>query len=233
MKIFLDTADLDEIRKWLSYGVLDGVTTNPSIMLKCKGYDLERRAREIAELVYPRPVSVEVYTNDPQEMLRQARTFARWAENIVVKIPSLNEYGEPCFGVVKALEEEGIRVNMTTVLSFGQMAMGAKAGATYISIFAGRVADEGGDAPALIRASVEWLRRWGYRSQIIVGSIRRAQDITESAIAGAHIVTTPPDLLARWVHHHYTRATVAQFNRDAQEALAKMEALRQAMESAH
>ena len=102
MEIFLDTANIDEIKKWFSYGVLDGVTTNPSIMLKDGGYDMEARAKEIAEIIYPRPLSVEVFTNDFDEMLEQAHTMASWAENAVVKLPDINEFGDPSLHVVHA-----------------------------------------------------------------------------------------------------------------------------------
>jgi transaldolase len=223
MEIFLDTADVAEIRRWLGYGLVDGVTTNPSILLKDGGHDMEGRIKEIAELISPRPVSMEVYSNDQTEMLEQARTFARWAESIVVKIPVINEYGEPSLAVVKELEEEGVSVNMTACLSFGQVALGAKAGATYISIFAGRVADEGNDAPRLIRQSVDWLREWGYGSKIIVGSVREVMNIQDAALAGAHVITVPPKFVAKWVDHHYARATVRQFNQDAHKAMIKAE----------
>lgn len=226
MEIFLDTANVDDIAKWLDYGVLDGVTTNPSILLKEGGSDMEGRVREIAKLIQPRPLSVEVFTNDPHEMIEQAKTFAAWASNIVVKIPVLNEYGEPSFGVVNTLEQAGIRVNMTACLSFGQIAMGAKAGATYISIFAGRVSDEGHDSTKLIRESVDWLAHWNYSSKIIVGSIREAINIQDAAIAGAQVVTAPPQFLLKWVDHYYTRATVRTFNEDAQKAAVKMEELK-------
>lgn len=223
MEIFLDSANIREIRRWLNYGVVDGVTTNPSILLKDGGFDMEARSREIAELVYPRPVSVEVWSNEHAEMLEQARRFSRWASNIVIKIPVINEYGDPSLDVVKALEEEGIKVNMTACLSFGQVVMGAKAGASYISIFAGRVADEGNDAPRLIRQSVEWLRWWGYQSRIIVGSVREVMNIQEAALAGAHIITVPPQFMEKLIDHQYSRVTVRQFNQDAETALAKME----------
>lgn len=226
MKIFLDSADLKEIKRWLAYGVIDGVTTNPSIMLKDGGYVLEERAREIASLISPRPLSVEVYTNDLDQMLEQARTFSGWGKNIVVKIPVINEFGDPCLGVVNALVTTGIRVNMTACMSFGQVVLGAKAGATYISIFGGRVADEGHDAPALIGRAVEWLRHWGYAAEIIVGSIREAMNIQEAALAGAHIITTPPQFLDKLIDHKYTRYTVKEFNTDAQKAIARMEELR-------
>ena len=222
MKIFLDTADLNEIRKWQAYSILDGVTTNPSIMLKYGGYDMEVRAKEICQLVHPCPVSVEVTTNDHAEMLAQGRLFATWADNVVVKIPVINEYGEPSLDVVRTLVDESIKVNMTACLSFGQVVLGAKAGATYISIFGGRVSDEGHDASEVIRNSVEWLTHWDYPSEIIVGSIRTAMDVQEAVLAGAHIVTTPPKLLEKFIDHHYSRETVRGFNEDAQKALAKM-----------
>src|SRR3989304_3734380 len=104
MEFFLDSANLEEIERWLKCGVIDGVTTNPSILLKDGGYDMEARAKGIADLVHPRPVSVEVTTNDLEEMTEQARILAGWAPNIVVKIPVINEYGEPCLGVVNTLE---------------------------------------------------------------------------------------------------------------------------------
>lgn len=226
MEIFIDSANLEEIGRWLEYGVVDGVTTNPSILLKDGGYDMEARAKEIAALIAPRPVSVEVTTNDREEMLEQARILAGWAPNIVVKIPVINEYGEPCLGVAKALETEGIKVNMTACMSFGQVALGAKAGATYISIFAGRVADEGHDAPCLIRQCVDWLKEWGYSAKIIVGSIREVINIQDAALAGAHVITIPPELMNKLIDHKYTRDTVAGFLKDALSALAKMEEAR-------
>ena len=224
MEIFLDSADLAEIRRWQAYGVLDGVTTNPSILLKDGGYDMKIRAMEVCQEVHPKPVSVEVTTNDHQEMLRQGRLFASWADNVVVKIPVINEQGEPSLDVVKTLADEGIRVNMTACLSFGQVVLGAKAGATYVSIFAGRVADEGNDASAVVRNSADWLRLWGYPSKIIVGSIRSAIDVQAAALAGAHVVTVPPQFLYRFIDHQYSRATVRGFNNDAAAALAMAEA---------
>ncbi|HEX77674.1 MAG TPA: transaldolase [Dehalococcoidia bacterium] len=225
MQIFIDSANVSEIKKWLEYGLIDGVTTNPSIMFNDGVYDVETGAKEIAALVEPRPVSVEVTTNDLDEMLTQARQFASWAPNIVVKIPQINQEGTPCYGVVRRLEREGIRVNATIALSLGQVMLAAKAGATYISIFAGRVADEGGDAPHFIRAAVDWLERWKYKSQIIAGSIRGVIDIQNAATAGAHIITIPPQFLNRMADHKYTRETVRQFVTDARKALEMMQRL--------
>lgn len=223
MEIFLDTASVKEIRKWLGQGLVDGVTTNPSIMFNDGVYDTERGAKEIAALVFPRPVSVEVTTNDQDEMITQARTFAAWAENIVVKIPVINEFGVPSLRAVKALVNEGIRVNVTACLSFGQAALAAKVGATYVSIFAGRISDEGHEASRVVRMTADWLDVWRCSARIIVGSIRQAFDMHEAMAAGAHVVTTPPQFLAKLLDHKYSRETVRQFNEDARKALAYME----------
>ena len=226
MEIFIDSASISEIEKWLNTGVIDGVTTNPSIMLKDGVYDAEGGAKKIAALVNPRPVSVEVTTNDLDEMLTQAQEFASWAPNIVVKIPQINQDGIPCYGVIRQLETEDIKVNATVALSLGQVILAAKAGATYISIFAGRLADEGGNASEVIKNSADWLERWKYKSRIIVSSIRSVGDILSAAIAGTHIITIPPQFLGKMVDHKYTRETVRQFVNDAQKALEMMQKVR-------
>ncbi len=223
MEIFIDSASTREIEKWLAMGVIDGVTTNPSIMFKDGVYDAEAGAKQIATLVNPRPVSVEVTTNDLDEMLNQAQEFASWASNIVIKIPQITQDGVPCYGVISKLEKDGIKVNATAALSIGQVILAAKAGATYVSIFTGRVSDEGGNAPEVIRNSVEWLARGEYKSKIIVGSIRSVGDVLSAAIAGAHIITIPPQFLDKMADHKYTRDTVRQFVIDAQKALEMME----------
>jgi transaldolase len=222
MEIFIDSASITEIEKWLKMGVIDGATTNPSIMLKDGVYDAEAGVKEIAALVNPRPVSVEVTTNDLNEMLTQAQTFASWAANIVVKIPQITQDGVPCYGIIRQLEKERIKVNATVALSLGQVILAAKAGATYISIFAGRITDEGGNASEVISNSVNWLERWKYKSKIIVGSIRSVGDILSAAIAGAHIITIPPEFLVRMADHKYSRETVRQFVTDARKALEMM-----------
>jgi transaldolase len=223
MEIFIDSASIAEIGKWLKTGVVDGVTTNPSVMLNDGVYDVEKGAKGIAALVSPRPVSIEVFTNDLDEMLSQARQFASWASNIVVKIPQETQDGIPCYEVMCRLESEGIRVNATVALSLGQVILAAKAGATYISIFAGRIGDEGGDVPCVIQNSIDWLERWKYKNKIIVGSIRSVADVLQAAIAGAHVITIPPQFLVRMADHKYTRETVRQFVDDARKSLQKME----------
>lgn len=223
MEIFIDSADVDEIQKWLKMGVGDGVTTNPSIMLKDGVYDMKGGVKFIAALINPRPISVEVTTNSLNGMIEQAHEFFSWAPNTVVKIPQETQDGFPCYGVMRQLESEGIKVNATVALSLGQVILAAKSGASYISIFAGRVGDEGGNPTEVIRQSVEWLEHWHYRSRIIVGSIRSVADILQAATAGAHIITIPPQFLSKMADHKYTRDTVRQFVSDANQALSKMQ----------
>lgn len=220
MHVFLDTADPVQIGHWLKAGVIDGVTTNPSIMLKHGVTDLERGARQLAGSIGDRPLSIEVTTNDLGEMLSQARVIAGWAKNIAVKIPIINEMGEPCLSVVHELEQSGIRVNVTACMSFGQAVLAAKAGATYVSLFGGRIADEGSDPATVIGNTRRWLDDWKYASRIIVGSIRTVFDIQQAALAGAHIITIPPQFMAKMCDHKYSRHTVHEFVRDGEQAAA-------------
>ncbi len=226
MQIFLDSANFLEIEHWLRQGVIDGVTTNPSILLKDGVYDIEEGTRRLCALLGHRPVSVEVTSNDLGEMLEQARVFARWAPNVVVKIPVVNEEGGSCLGVIHTLSREGIPINTTAILSFNQAILAAKAGATYVSIFAGRVADEGHDPASVIRQARQWLDQWGYPARVLVGSIRAVMDVQSAAMAGAHIVTIPPQFLSKMVDHKYSRETVRQFNQDAEKAMAQMAQVR-------
>ncbi len=222
MRVFVDSADQKQIEHWLDQGVVDGVTTNPSIMFKDGATDLEECARRLAGLLGEKPLSVEVTSNDCGTMVEQARTFATWARNIVVKIPIVNEFGESCLGVMHRLSQEGIGVNATAILSFNQAMLAAKAGATYVSIFAGRVADEGNDPAVTIRNVRSWLDDWELSSHIIVGSIRTVMDIQNAALAGAHIITVPPQFLPKMVDHRYSRETVRQFVQDADKTIKQM-----------
>jgi len=202
--------------------VVDGVTTNPSILFKDGVTEIEGGARRLAAMLGDLPLSVEVTTNNRDAMLEEARQFASWARNIVVKIPVINEYGESCLGVIHRLSQEGIAINSTAILSFNQAILAAKAGATYVSIFAGRVADEGNDPAVVIHNVRRWLDDWEFSTRIIVGSIRTVMDIQNAALAGAHIITIPPQFLPKMVDHRYTRETVRQFVQDAQKTLAEM-----------
>ena len=223
MQIFIDSADISEIAKWFNMGVIDGVTTNPSIMLKDGIYELETGVREIAALIDPLPLSIEVTTDNPDDMVAQARLFASWAPNIVVKIPHITCEGVPLYGIISELERSGIRINATAAMSLGQVILAAKARATYISLFAGRVADEGGNAAEVIRLSVEWLEKWRYKSRVVAGSMRSVGDILNVVTAGTHIVTIPPQFLYKMADHKYSRETVKQFLNDAETAQKMMQ----------
>jgi transaldolase len=222
MQIFIDSANESEILHWLRQGVVDGVTTNPSIMWKDGMYDLESAAKRICGLLGERPLSIEVTSNDHVEMLSQARTFATWGHNIVVKIPVVNEFGESSLDVINELAGEGIRVNSTAILSFNQAILAAKAGGTYLSIFAGRIADEGNDPTETIRNVRRWLDDWDFTAKIVVGSVRTVMDIQNAALSGAHVITVPPPFFSKMIDHKYTRDTVRQFNRDAEKALQEI-----------
>jgi transaldolase len=222
MRVFVDSADEKQVVQWLNQGVVDGVTTNPSIMFKDGVTDVEEGARKLAALLGDRPLSVEVTTNDTSIMLEQGRKFATWARNIVVKIPIINEFGESCLGVMYRLSQEGIAINATAILSFNQAILAAKAGATYVSIFGGRVADEGNDPAVVIRNVRQWLDDWELSARIIVGSIRTVMDVQNAALAGAHIITIPPQFLPKMVDHRYSRETVHQFVQDAEKTLKEM-----------
>ena len=219
MKIFVDSANEHEILRWFREGVVDGITTNPSIMLKDGMSDIESGVKRLCELVGERPVSIEVTSNDATEMLIQARTFSSWARNLVIKIPIVNEFGESSLRVINQLANEGIAVNVTAILSFNQAILATKAGATYVSIFVGRIADEGGDPNLVVRNVRQWLDEWDYSVQIIIGSIRAVLDIQNAALAGAHIITVPPQFFPKMIDHKYSRDTVRQFNRDAEKVL--------------
>src|SRR6266481_9317484 len=222
MQIFIDSADIKQIEMWLGQGIVDGATTNPSIMFKDGIANIEAGALRICTRLGDRPVSVEVTSNHHETMLEQGRLFATWARNIVIKIPIVNEFGESCLGVIHRLSQEGIAVNATAILSFNQAILAAKAGATYVSIFAGRLADEGNDPAVVIRNVRKWLEDWEFSTRIIVGSIRTVMDIQNAALAGAHIITIPPQFLPKMVDHRYTRETVRQFVQDAQKTLTEM-----------
>ncbi len=222
MKIFIDSANKEEIRKWIAMGVVDGVTTNPTIMLQDKIYNVREGVKTISRLIEPKPLSVEVITNDLEDMFTQAMGLATIASNVVIKIPQVNQNGEPCYKVMSRLKNAKIKVNATIALSLGQVILSAKAGATYISLFTGRISDEGGNAFEVIKASVDWIEKWGYKSKILVGSIRGVGEILDAAKAGAHIVTIPPKFLNKMADHQYTRDTVRQFIGDAEKSIRIM-----------
>ncbi|MGB8216469.1 MAG: transaldolase family protein [Candidatus Methanoperedens sp.] len=223
MPIFLDSSIISEIEKYHKMGIIRGVTTNPTIMLKdgITGgmVGIKKRSIEIAELIAPYPVSVEVMTNDRSGMIKQGQEFAGWADNINVKITIHGPNGElENLEVVHELEtEHNVRVNVTAMMSAQQCLLAALSGATYVSIFGGRVNNMGYNCCEEIRKLRNLLDDFDLKSRIIVGSTREVLNIVEWLEAGAHIVTTTPNLLEGMIVHPYSKETVQMFLKDAKK----------------
>jgi len=223
MAIFIDTGKIEEIRKFHSMGVIRGVTTNPTILFKdgVKGgmQGVKRRSIEIAQLIHPYPLSVEVTTNNKEQMLKQAREFAGWADNIVVKITVHGPQGElDNMEVIHELEtKHNVRVNVTAMMSAQQCLLASLAGATYVSLFGGRVNDMGYNTVAEISKIRGLIDDFKLNSKIIIGSTREALNVAEGLWAGAHIVTVVPKLIEKMIVHPYTKETVKMFLDDAQK----------------
>ena len=224
MAIFVDSGDINEITTFNKMGILRGVTTNPTILLKdgVKGgmAQIKKRTIKIAEIIHPYPLSVEVTSNDKDEMIRQAKQFAKWADNIVVKITIHGPNGElDNLEVIHSLENKyNVRVNVTAMMSAQQCLLAAMAGATFVSLFAGRVNNMGYNSIDELKKARTLLDRFGLKAQIIAGSTREVLNIVEWFIAGAHIVTVVPSLLRAMIVHPYSKETVQQFLADARKA---------------
>ncbi len=221
--IFLDTGKLEDIQKYHALGIIRGVTTNPSILVKdgvTGGWaGIEKQIKEIARQVNPLPVSVEVTVNEWDEMLDQARLFVSWAKNINVKIPIHGpEGGTDNLKLVHELEtRENIRVNVTAMMSAQQCLLAAMAGATYVSLFGGRVNNMGYDSRLEVKRLRGLLDTFGSSAKIIVGSTREVLNIVEWFESGADIVTAAPSLIEGMLVHPYSKETVQMFLKDGQK----------------
>ena len=223
MAIFLDSSNLREIKKFHEMGIIRGVTTNPTIMFKdgitggIKG--IKKRILEIAELIKPYPVSIEVTSNIEKEMIDQAIEFSKLADNINVKITIHGPNGElENLKVVHELEMKyDIRINVTAMMSAQQSFLAALAGATYVSIFGGRVNNMGYNCISEIKKLRKLLDDFNLKSKIIIGSTREVLNIVEWLEAGAHIVTVIPKLLEGMIVHPYSKETVRMFLDDAEK----------------
>lgn len=225
--IFLDTGKIDVIAHYHSLGIIRGVTTNPTILVKdgvSGGWPgIEKQCKKIAEIIDPLPLSVEVTTNEVEGMLEQARRFSGWAKNINVKIPIHGPLGgTENLKLVHELEtKHDIRINVTAMMSAQQCLLAAMAGATYVSIFAGRVNNMGYDSRQEIRRVRNLLDAFDSPAKIIVGSTREVLNIVEWFEAGADIVTAVPSLLEGMLVHPYSKETVRQFLEDAAHLLTR------------
>jgi transaldolase len=208
MKIFLDTAEIDEIRIAARWGVLNGVTTNPSLFAKVGG-SYDDVLKQICEIT-PGPVSAEVVAEDVGGMLLEGRHFAELAPNIVVKVPMSEEGLE----AIARFAEEGIKTNCTLIFSSNQGLLAAKAGASLLSPFVGRLDDINEDGMDVVRELVAMVRAHDLKTEVLVASIRHPRHMTEAALAGAHVATVPLKILRQMIRHPLTDAGILQFRKD-------------------
>jgi transaldolase len=208
MKIFIDTANLEQIKEVNSWGVLDGVTTNPTLVAK-EGCDFRKRIEDICEVV-DGPISAEAVSMDADGMVREARELSKMHKNVIVKIPMTAEG----LKAVKMLSKEGIRTNVTLVFSPNQALLAAKAGATYVSPFVGRLDDISHTGMDLVKDIVTILRNYDFKTQVIAASIRHPVHVTEAALAGAHVATVPYDVLKKMLKHNLTDEGIRKFLAD-------------------
>jgi len=212
MKLFLDTADIEEIRTAARWGVLDGVTTNPTLYAKIGG-SYEDILKEICKITSG-PVSAEVVEEDVEGMLREGREYAKLAPNIVVKVPMSEEGLE----AISRFAEEGIKTNCTLIFSANQGLLAAKAGASLLSPFVGRIDDMNMDGMDVIRDLVAIVEMHDLDSEVLAASIRHPLHVTQSALAGSHIATLPFKVLQQMVHHPLTDKGIVTFRKDWDDA---------------
>lgn len=215
MKFFLDTANVEEIKRINNLGLCDGVTTNPSLIKK-EGRDFKEVITEISSIVKG-PISAEVTSYDYEKMVKEAIEISKWSENIVVKIP-MTEDG---LKAINTLSKKGIKTNCTLIFSLSQGLMAAKAGATYISPFIGRIDDMGEDGGELIYKLKKVLDNYGLKSEIIAASIRTNKHLEDAAIAGAQIATIPAKLFEKLRTHPLTKQGIENFKKDWEEFIKR------------
>lgn len=208
MKFFIDTANLEEIREAEALAILDGVTTNPSLIAK-EGKPFKETILQICNIVNG-PVSTEVTALDKDGMLKQGREYASWHKNVVVKLPTTREGVKAC----KVLSGEGIKTNLTLCFSPNQALLVAKAGATYVSPFIGRVDDISQDGMQLIRDIVLIYKNYGFTTQVLTASVRHPMHVVEAAKAGSHVATIPWKVLDMLFNHPLTDKGLAAFLKD-------------------
>jgi len=208
LKIFLDTANIEQIKEANSWGILDGVTTNPTLMAK-EGMEFEEIVKEVCEIV-DGPISAEAISTKCDDIVSEARALSKIHKNVVVKIPMTIDG----LKAVKKLSAEGVRTNMTLVFSPNQALLAAKAGATYISPFIGRLDDIGHEGMELVEQILTVLRNYDFSSQVIVASIRHPVHVVQAALLGADIATVPFEVLKKMTRHSLTDVGIERFLRD-------------------
>lgn len=217
MKFFIDTADLDEIKEAHDLGVLDGVTTNPSLCAKVGVTDFESHVAEICNIV-DGDVSAEVVSTEYQDIVEEARHLAKIADNVVVKVPLIKDG----IKAIKTLSDEGIKINCTLCFSATQALIAAKAGASYISPFIGRIDDISSNGMQLIRDVVQIYDNYGYETEVLAASIRHPMHVLECAKAGADVATMPLNVITKLLNHPLTDNGLERFLADWEELQGKI-----------
>jgi transaldolase len=208
MKIFLDTASIESIKKFADMGVVDGITTNPTLISKEKGHP-EDIMREIVRIVKG-PVNLEVVATKTEEMIEEGLRLKKFGDNVVVKVPMTMDG----LKAVRKLSEDKIKSNVTLIFSSNQALLAAKAGASYVSPFIGRLDDAGQEGMAVIREIVQIFKNYDYQSEVLVASVRHPIHVIEAGRIGAHIVTRPPDILGKMLTHPLTDKGLSLFLSD-------------------
>ena len=216
MKLFLDTANLDELRAGAKWGIVDGVTTNPSLIAK-EGKPIKEQIAAICDII-DGPISAEVVSVEAKAMIAEGRDLAKIHKNIIVKVPLIRDGIEAC----SALSKEGIRVNVTLCFSPAQALLAAKAGAYFVSPFVGRLDDIGATGMDLIRQIVAIFENYDYETQVLAASLRGPLHVVDAALAGAHIGTLPFKVLDSLFNHPLTDKGLEQFLKDYTKAFANM-----------
>jgi transaldolase len=210
MEFYLDTANIDEIRRAAAMGVITGVTTNPSLVAR-EGVEYKDRVLEICEALPGGSISAECISSTADDLVAEGKRIAAWHPQVVVKV-ALNEEG---LQAIKRLSAEGIRVNTTLIFSANQALLAARAGAAYVSPFVGRLDDIGEDGMQVVRDCVEIFERHAIETQVLAASIRHTRHVTEAALAGSHIATVPSNVLLGMMRHPLTEAGIKAFLADA------------------
>ena len=209
MKIFLDTANTDEISEILEWGIIKGVTTNQKIFLKEKGCNFEEQSKKILKMVEPHPVSLEG-PNSLDELLETAREYNKWGKNVVIKVTMLADGSG--LKAVKLLENEGIKTNVTAMMTVSQAFLAVEANASYASLFFNRIRDSGLDPIEVIKQSRAIIDNGGFKTKLIVGSIRNPTDVEEIISANPHVITIPYKILKQMPYHERTVSTLEEFD---------------------
>ena len=211
MKIFLDTANIESIKKFVDMGIVDGITTNPSLISREKGHP-EDIMKEILKIVKG-PVNLEVVGTKTEEMIEEGMRLKKFGENVVVKVPMTMDG----LKAVRKFAENKIRTNVTLIFSSNQGLLAAKAGASYVSPFIGRLDDAGQEGMIVINEIVQVFSNYGYQSEVLVASVRHPIHVIQAGKLGAHVVTLPPDILSKMITHPLTDKGLSLFLSDWQK----------------